>query len=87
MAPTRMVSPDIATLQPKPASGVASPAVSFCDCVQVAPERVNTYAAPGVPVASTEVLPGAPTTAVSPDTAAAYPRLPIVSPAATASRC
>jgi hypothetical protein len=68
-APSRIVSPLIATLHPTRSPTAASGTVSFACCVHVVPARTNTYAAPRVPFASS-----APTTAVSPLTDTAKPK-------------
>ena len=78
--PIRAVLPseDSATLEPKSASPIAPPGMSFPPCcVQVEPERVNTHAAP------TPLSPGPPISAVLPseDSATLSPkRAPPISP-------
>ena len=62
------MSPDTATEYPKKSSAAASAAVSLPCSAQVTPERTNTYAEPAPPAS-----PGAPTTAVSPETATEVP--------------
>ena len=72
-APTTAVSPDTATETPKRSPPAASaPAVSLACWAQVTPERTNTYAEPASPAGLSSKY--APTTTVSPDTAAEIPK-------------
>src|SRR5262252_1332689 len=77
---TTAVVPDRATAVPKKSPEAAPAAVSSARWVQVAPEPVNTYAAPVF-----VFLSGAPTTAVDPDRATASPNRSKRAPSAAVS--